>query len=263
MWTTASQAPPGPAGGFPSELSWYGHGVRLLVLWDVDYTLLAADGVGRDLYEAALDEMYGLRLPGSLRSFAGRTDSAIALEVLTLAGIPEPLQQLLPFQAFLSARADQLATDVRRRGRVMPGAAEALAAMAAARPGGEVIQSLLTGNLPELARAKLTALELTEHVDLSIGAYGDVSAVRADLVHVARRNAAARHGGEFPGRDTILVGDTPDDIGAALATGASAVAVATGSFSARQLADAGAHVVLPDLSDTGAVVAAILGAAEA
>jgi phosphoglycolate phosphatase len=244
-------------------LSWYGHGVRLLVLWDVDYTLLAADGVGRDLYETALDEMYGLRLPESLQSFAGRTDSAIALEVLALAGVSEPQQQLRPFQAFLSAQADQLAADVRRRGRVMPGAAEALAAMAAARPRGEIIQSLLTGNLPELARAKLTALDLTEHVDLTIGAYGDISAVRADLVDVARRNAAARHGGEFPGRHTILVGDTPDDIGAALATGASAVAVATGSFSARQLADAGAHVVLADLADTSAVVAAVLGAAKA
>jgi phosphoglycolate phosphatase len=244
-------------------LSWYGHDVRLLVLWDVDYTLLAADGVGRELYETALDEMYGLRLPVSLQSFAGRTDSAIALEVLTLAGVAEPQRQLRPFQAFVSGRADQLEADVRSRGRVMPGAAEALAAMAAARPDGEVIQSLLTGNLPELAKAKLTALDLTEHIDLTIGAYGDVSAVRSDLVPVARRKAAARHGHEYTGRDTILVGDTPDDIGAALATGASAVAVASGSFSARRLADAGAHVVLPDLADTGAVVAAILGAADA
>jgi phosphoglycolate phosphatase len=243
-------------------LSWYGHDVRLLVLWDVDYTLLAADGVGRELYETALDEMYGLPLTVPLRSFAGRTDSAIALELLTVAGLPDPGQEVQPFQAFLAARADQVEADVRSRGRVMPGAAEALAAMAAARPDGEVIQSLLTGNLPELARAKLTALDLTEHVDLTIGAYGDVSAIRADLVHVARRNAAARHGGEFTGRATILVGDTPDDIGAALATGASAVGVASGSFSARQLADAGAHVVLPDLADTGAVVATILGAAE-
>ncbi len=259
----AGRGAAGPAAGAASELSWYGRGVRLLVLWDVDYTLIAADGVGRELYEAALDEMYGLALPGSLQSFAGRTDSAIALEVLTMAGVPEPRQQVRPFQAFLEARADQLEADVRSRGRVMPGAAEALAAMAAARQDGEVIQSLLTGNLPELARAKLTALDLTEHVDLTIGAYGDVSAVRAHLVDVARRNAAARHGGEFTGRDTILVGDTPDDIGAALATGASAVGVASGSFSASQLADAGAHVVLPDLADTSAVVAAILGAADA
>jgi len=36
--------------------------------------------------------------------------------------------------------------------------------------------------------------------------------------------------------------------------------VATGSFSAAELAAAGAHVVLADLADTTAAVAAILGA---
>jgi phosphoglycolate phosphatase len=230
------------------------------VLWDVDYTLLAADGVGRRQYALALADMYGLELPRAPRSFAGRTDSAIALEILDLAGVADPEQQLLPFLDFMSARADMIAAEVREHGRVMPGAAEAMAAVAAARPPGDVVQSLLTGNLPELARVKLTALNLTEHVDMTVGAYGDVSPVRADLVDVARRKAAGRYGDDFGGRATILVGDTPSDVEAALATGASVVAVATGSFTAAELAAAGAHVVLPDLSDTGAAVAAILGA---
>jgi phosphoglycolate phosphatase len=242
---------------------WYGHGVRLLVLWDIDYTLLAADGVGRRQYALALADMYGLQLPRAPGSFAGRTDSAIALEVLALAGVPDPQEQLRPFLDSLSARADQIADEVRDHGRVMPGAAEALAAMAAARPAGDVVQSLLTGNLPELARVKLTALSVTQHLDLTIGAYGDVSPVRADLVDVARRKAAGQHGHDFGGRATILVGDTPSDVEAATATGASAVGVATGSFSEAELTKAGAHVVLPDLSDTHAVVAAILGAATA
>ena len=45
---------------------------------------------------------------------------------------------------------------------------------------------------------------------------------------------------------------------AALATGARVVAVATGSYPAADLAAAGAHVVLPDLTDTGAVLAAVI-----
>ncbi|MGA9313761.1 MAG: HAD hydrolase-like protein, partial [Solirubrobacteraceae bacterium] len=88
-------------------------------------------------------------------------------------------------------------------------------------------------------------------------------AVRADLVDVARRNAAARHGHDFGGRATVLVGDTPSDVEAALATGASAVGVASGSFDVTELTQAGAHVVLPDLADTDAVVAAIRHAATA
>ena len=58
----------------------------------------------------------------------------------------------------------------------------------------------------------------------------------------------------------MLVGDTPLDVAAALATGARAVGVATGGPTAAELAAAGADAVLPDLTDTAAVVAAITGA---
>jgi phosphoglycolate phosphatase len=236
--------------------------VRLLVLWDIDYTLIRADGVGPRMYRNALREMYGRPLPRLPGPFGGRTDTAIALEVLTVAGVPDPAGQVQPFQAFLSSRSAELAAELREHGQVLPGAAEALAGLAAAAPAGQVVQSLLTGNIPALARVKLTTLGLTEHLDLTIGAYGDVSAVRADLVDVARSKAAAVHGDDFRGRATVLVGDTPLDVAAALGTGASAVAVASGSFRAAELAAAGAHVVLPGLTDTGAVVEAILGAPE-
>jgi phosphoglycolate phosphatase len=232
---------------------------QLLVLWDVDYTLIAADGVGARLYRLALGEMYGRQLPRPASSFAGRTDSSIAMEVLTLAGVPDPAGQVRPFQDFVAARAASMAGELRERGRVLPGAAAAIEALAAAEPAGRVVQSLLTGNIPELARVKLSSLGLTEHLDLTIGAYGDVSAIRADLVDVARARAAARHGADFGGRWTVLVGDTPSDVEAALATSATAVAVASGSFTAAELAAAGAHAVLPDLTDTAAVVAAVLG----
>jgi phosphoglycolate phosphatase-like HAD superfamily hydrolase len=55
----------------------------------------------------------------------------------------------------------------------------------------------------------------------------------------------------------VLVGDTPLDVAAALATGARVVAVASGSYSAAELADAGAHAVLPDLTDADRVLAAV------
>jgi phosphoglycolate phosphatase len=233
------------------------------VLWDVDYTLVKADGVGIRLYRQALADMYGLELSPLTRSFGGRTDTAIALEVLRLAGVPDPAGQVRPFQAFLRARSGELAAEMREHGVVLPGAAEALAALAVAQGRGEVVQSLLTGNLPELAEVKLATLGLTEHLDLKIGAYGDVSAVRADLVDVARRNAAALHGHDFGGRATVLVGDTPSDVEAALATGASAVGVASGSYDVGELEQAGAHVVFPSLADTDAVVSAIMSVATA
>jgi phosphoglycolate phosphatase-like HAD superfamily hydrolase len=50
-------------------------------------------------------------------------------------------------------------------------------------------------------------------------------------------------------------------VAAALATGARAVGVATGGSTAAELAAAGADAALPDLTDTAATVAAIVGAA--
>jgi phosphoglycolate phosphatase len=230
----------------------------VLVLWDVDYTLLRAGRVGPALYQLGLQEMFACDLPTVTVSMAGRTDRAIAVDVLLAAGIAEPRGVLDQFQAVLARHAPALAAQVATYGRVLPGVREALAAVAAGRPGVQVVQSALTGNLRAMAEVKLDALGLTEFLDLSAGAYGEESEVRADLVPVARRNAAARYGADFGGEATVLVGDTPLDIEAALAAGARAVGVATGSFTLADLQAAGAHAVLPDLTDLPAAVAAIL-----
>jgi phosphoglycolate phosphatase len=229
----------------------------VLVLWDVDYTLVRAGRIGLVLYEVVLAELYGLELPGQLTSMAGRTDTSIALEVLTAAGL-DAARELPRFHATMAARAPELAYLVRDEGTVLPGVRQALAAVAGHSADGPVVQALLTGNIAALAKVKLHPLGLTGHLDFEAGAYGDVSPVRADLVPVARHNAAVRYGADFSGRATVLVGDTPHDIAAAAEAGARSVGVATGRFSAAELTDAGADVALPDLTDTDRVVAVIL-----
>lgn len=238
---------------------------RLLVLWDIDYTLVNAGGVGSELYTRVFTSRYGRPLPQP-GSMAGRTDRAIAREVLALAGLPELDQELQLFQDALSATAPSFAARARQIVSPLPGAGAALAGLAAlapdgpGRPGaGPVVQSLLTGNIRPMAEIKLAAAGLTRHLDLEVGSYGDLHEIRAELVAPARAAAAAAYGQDFGGTATVLVGDTPLDVAAALATGARAVGVATGHFSTADLAAAGAHAVLPDLTGTAAVVAAILG----
>ena len=233
---------------------------RLLVLWDVDYTLIDSDGVGRELYRAVFGEMFGRDFPQP-GSMAGRTDRAIALEVLTLAGVDNPRQHVDEFHRLMAIRAAGMADLVVERARVLPGAAEAIAALARLGDGDGVVQSLLTGNIRPLAEVKIGPLGLTEHLDLDAGAYGSTHEVRAELVHLARRNASRAYRADFGGEATVVVGDTPLDVEAALTTGARAVGVATGAFTVGELAAAGAHAALPDLADTGLVVAAILGTA--
>jgi phosphoglycolate phosphatase len=231
-----------------------------LVLWDVDYTLVDTCGVGRHLYQAAFAELYGRDLPdrAAQASMAGRTDRAIALDVLALAGVPDPRGQVSLFEAALGRLAPSAARMVAGSGRAMPGAAAALDALADV-PG--VVQSLLTGNVRPVAEVKLAPLGLTSHLDLEVGAYGNEHATRAELVRLARHRAAVAYDADFSGDATVLVGDTPLDIEAALATGARAVGVATGQFTRADLLAANPHAALHNLSDTPELIAAVLGGA--
>jgi phosphoglycolate phosphatase-like HAD superfamily hydrolase len=215
-----------------------------LVLWDIDGTLLNADGVGRDLYDVVFVQLFG-RSIDAFAPMAGRTDRAIILETLTMAGVDEPRRYVDPFIAGLTAQAPSVREMVAVRGRQ-----------------GRAHQSVLTGNIRPVAEVKLAAVGLRDgSLDLCIGAYGDDHEIRAELVPVARRRAAAVHGkspAEFDGAATVVIGDTPLDIEAALATGARAVGVATGGYTTGELAAAGAHAVLPDLTDADAVLKALL-----
>ena len=228
----------------------------VLVLWDIDGTLLNAGGVGRDLYDAVFLQLFGRTLP-ACAPMAGRTDRAIILETLILAGVDEPRRYVDPFIAGLAVHAPSARSAMASRGQALPGAAAALALI-----GGRARQSVLTGNIRPLAEVKLTALGLQAGLDLRIGAYGDDHEDRAELVELARRRAAAGPGrppAAYPGTSTVVIGDTPLDVAAALSAGARAVGVATGSYPAADLAAAGAHAVLPTLDDPPLVLEALLG----
>jgi len=224
-----------------------------LVLWDVDGTLVDAHGLGTRMYEDVFRSMFGAELP-AVAPKAGRTDRAIIADTLVLAGIPQAPVWVDPFLSALSAYVRALGDVADTAVLALPGAAAALTALE-----GRAHQSVLTGNVRPLAELKLRTAGLGAPLDFDAGAYGDAHEVRAELVSVARRAAKAAYGTDFDGTATVLIGDTPLDVAAALATGARVIGVATGSYSPADLADAGAHVVLPDLSDAARVLAAIFG----
>jgi phosphoglycolate phosphatase-like HAD superfamily hydrolase len=224
----------------------------ILVLWDVDGTLVDAAGVGREAMGRAFVRVFG-KEPTSWPGMGGRTDRAILLDLLRMNGVAYQEDELEAYRAAAEEAFLELLDELAERGRALPGALEALTALR----GRPVVQSLLTGNIRRIAEAKMHTFGLLEHLDLDIGAYGWSHPVRAYLVETARAAAAERHGRTYPGRSTVLVGDTPLDVEAALAAGASVVGVATGRFSADELVDAGAHVVLADLTSTDEVVNAI------
>ena len=218
----------------------------LLVLWDVDGTLVHTGGHGRHAFEEAYETVVGRPFAANV-PYAGRTDRQIALSMLEGEHdhLPRVLEEL---ELALEGRREQVAAE----GGAFPGVPETLAALHAR---DDVINSLLTGNIAANAALKVSAFGLERWLDIEVGAYGsDPHEERYELVAIARDRAATKYA-EPTG--AVLVGDTPLDVRAAREAGARAVAVATGFSDVDELRAAEPDAVLADLSDTAAAVRAI------
>jgi phosphoglycolate phosphatase-like HAD superfamily hydrolase len=228
-------------------------GGGLLVLWDIDQTLIKTSGVATEAYAEAVLETIGLAWRGDM-SFNGLTERAMAARILRMHGVePEPelmARFLTNLERSLLARAEA----TKARGNVLAGARAALEALAATP---DTRQSVLTGNIRTVAEMKLQAFDLHGWIDFTIGAYGDDEIERNALIPHAWRRAAARYGRTYDAAHTVILGDTVRDVQAALTHGAAVVAVASGTTTAADLRAAGAQVVLDDLADTARMLAGI------
>ncbi|MFC7246311.1 HAD family hydrolase [Catellatospora aurea] len=230
---------------------------RLFVLWDVDGTLINNGGVSKEAYARGFEILTGAP-PIQPVVTDGRTDLAIMRALFEghgLAFVPA-MSDRLP--AAMAAALDALVPRLRERGHAMPGASAAITALG---EEPDVLQSVLTGNIARNAQTKVSAFALQAGLDFEVGGYGEDSEVRTELVAAARRKAAAKYGTVFTRDNTVLVGDTPRDVEAAQLGGARVVGVCTGRFGEAELRAVGARTVLPNLSDTAAVVRAVLSAA--
>ena len=213
----------------------------LALLFDVDGTLIDADGAGRLAMEAALRELCGDDRSAEQISFAGRTDRSLATELFALHQVDETP---VLWETFASSYAGHLPrTLAMRNGRVLPGVNALLEHLV---HHCEVQLGLLTGNTRQAAQHKLEHFSLWHH--FPCGGFGDL----ADRCNVAARavDALSAHYGAPPQpTDLWVIGDTPSDIVAAHAVGARCLAVATGQFSAEQLTSHGADVVMDNLTE--------------
>ncbi len=152
--------------------------------------------------------------------------------------------------AAFGARRELLA----KRGRILPGATEAVRAVAGL-PG--VVQSVLTGTIRPNAVEKLRAFGLDGFFDFEIGGYGSEIYPKGAQLMMSRSRASEKYGVAFGEASTLYIGDSTRDVEAARVGGARSVAVATGRSTEGDLRAAGAGIVLPDLTDISAVIHAI------
>jgi len=227
-----------------------------LVLFDIDGTLLLSDGAGRRAINRALREVFGTTGPPDYY-FDGKTDPQIVRELMRLAGhgdehIDARMERLL--ERYLELLREEL-DDPTHHPYARPGVPVLLDAL---ERRTNVILGLLTGNLEQGAKAKLEAVGL-DPARFRVGAYGSDHEQRPELPAIAAARTKLHLGIDVTGNAIVVIGDTPADLTCGKALGASAIGVATGRYTVEQLRRHDPLDVFQDLSDTDAVMRAIVG----
>ena len=213
-----------------------------VVLFDIDGTLINTGGAGRAALEQALLNEFGIETPEQV-PVMGRTDRGITGSLFEAHQIEDSEENWIRFRdAYLAAVPHTLPT---KQGLVLPHVPEVLDHLS---QQSNVELGLLTGNLDDGARIKLSYYGIYHHFEGGCGGYGDVSTNRDDVARSALDCVQQRFPSVEP-EHIWVVGDTPLDIACSRAIGAKCVALTTGTFSAEELAPHQPDLLLDSLGD--------------
>jgi phosphoglycolate phosphatase-like HAD superfamily hydrolase len=218
----------------------------LTLLFDIDGTLINTGGAGGTALIEAFREDFDIDTPANV-PFSGRTDRGIGTNLFERHGIddsPENWQRLR--DGYLSRLPIHLPL---RNGRILDGVSKLLERLRATET---VAIGLLTGNLRDGARIKLSHFGLFEH--FSFGGFGDEHRNRDGVAEAALVAARQHANSTFDAQRVWVIGDTPLDVSCARAIDARVLAVATGLHPAAELADSQPDLLLENLSDTDLVM---------
>ncbi|MCA9275451.1 MAG: HAD hydrolase-like protein [Phycisphaerales bacterium] len=235
----------------------------MLILFDIDMTLLETDHIGITLLENAGRELFHERFTAEGINFGGCLDPVIIAQMLINNTVDNTPDNITALRRHYHAGL-QLTANERPIARALPGAHELVAATRA----HDAIDAIgvLTGNYPETGAIKLTSAGF-DPSHFEINAWGDASPhaqpLRSHLPPVAIQNFHQARARAIDPDQVIIIGDTIHDVTCALDNGCRALAVATGHATRQELEDAGAHIVVDDLTETNALLDWMLNRAAA
>ena len=230
-----------------------------ICLLDIDGTLLLTGGAGQAAFAETLAADFGIPEISTNVAFAGRSDRAIVADLFRDHGI-EPSDA--NWQRFCNGYLSRLDSVLSRHsGFVLPGVDQLLQALTAR---GDIALGLLTGNVREGARRKLTYYNLWHR--FPFGGFGDEHVDRCGIAATALVAAKSHLNGAFAGNnraigsahehgEVVVIGDTLHDITCGRSINARCVAVATGHSSVSELSVGKPDVLVETLETADPILA--------
>lgn len=219
---------------------------NILVLFDIDNTLMKTPTSHRDAFFTAIKNIYGVNTGFAGLNPHGMTDRQIISEVLKINGVEEQtidegMEKCLRDMAEIFIR-----NVVNENLVILEGVADLLKEL----HNRSVLMGLVTGNVEAIAWAKLKITGVSHY--FKMGGFGSDDSSRANLVRLAV-GRAVKDFGFYSGGDVFLFGDTPKDVIAGKEAGVQTVAVATGIFSRGELSRSNPDYIYENLGEISSI----------
>ena len=224
----------------------------ILLLFDIDGTLVSTDGAGMRAFRRALQEVFDVRIDNTVIRPDGKTDPLILREILDHFGLSE--QRICDahremFERYLEILEEEM-TETMQSGRiqVLPGVMNLLNALSCE---SDFALGLATGNLEGGAWIKLEKAGLNGF--FHFGGFGSDSEDRTELTRIGIRRGT-QHVSPASVHGACVFGDTPFDILHGRNAGASVIAVASGGYGISDLQGLKPDLALADLTPTESII---------
>lgn len=225
--------------------------MKKLLLFDVDGILIQSDAIKFDYWNAIVKKHFNLEVSRESVYRHGKTDRQILFELIQFAGIKDPEKD----RRFLEALNDleRIVREAMKKEKIKKVlGVEKFVQLIVKK---DVKIGLLTGNTYKKAKVKLIGCGLWKY--FKIGAFGDATKIRSELIPIALNDAKEKFKINFDRADVYLVGDTVRDIRCAREAGVKIIAVATGKETVDQLKREKPDHVFKDFSDPSKIIGSI------
>ena len=208
----------------------------MLVLFDIDGTMLSSEGVGVRSMEEVGEVLYGKRFSLKGIPIGGRLDPLIWNDICLKYGISNPESR---HDEFKSTYIEILQKNIKEVCVNIFAGVSALINRCCEQE--DVMLGITTGNYEETGKMKLHAAGIDSSI-FTANAWGLDGAVRTDLPKFAMSQCQAH-------KHVVLLGDTVHDVRSGQANGCKTIAVCTGSHDRDTLKASNPDLLLEDLSN--------------